>query len=152
MPSVDLSRFHAVVGEHERALAELRGGRKRSHWMWYVFPQAAGLGQSSMSTRYAIGSLDEAFAYLADPVLGTQYRELVAEVWHQVVEVGVTVHQLFGSPDDAKLVSSLTLFAGIGRRVGDDVDPLVTRADAVLAAAAAQGLSECTVTRRFLEA
>ena len=150
MATVDLSRFLEVHDDHERALDELRAGRKRTHWMWYVFPQAAGLGQSSMSRRYAITSIDEATAYLTHPVLGPGYVELVDEVWHQVVELGVRVRDLFGSPDDAKLVSSLTLFAEIGRRLGDGSEHLVAAADAVLAAASAEGLPACTVTHHFL--
>jgi uncharacterized protein (DUF1810 family) len=105
----DLQRFVAAQARnYADALAELRRGRKTSHWMWYVFPQIAGLGSSAMAQAYAIGSLDEARAYLAHPVLGPRLRECVAAV--QAVE-GRSAHAIFGSPDDMKLRSSLTLFA-----------------------------------------
>jgi len=104
----NLERFVAAQeGVHERALAELRAGEKRSHWMWFIFPQIAGLGFSPMAQRYAIGSLDEARAYLAHPVLGDRLRACTAAV------NGVTrrsAHALFGSPDDVKFRSSMTLF------------------------------------------
>ena len=104
----DLQRFvEAQDGVHARALAELKRGRKESHWMWFVFPQLAGLGSSPMAQRYAIGSLGEACAYLAHPVLGPRLRELTAAV--NGVE-GRTAHAIFGSPDDFKFRSSMTLF------------------------------------------
>ena len=90
------------------ALDELRAGRKRSHWMWFVFPQIAGLGQSSMSQTYAISSLDEARAYLAHPILGprlTESARIVAEL------DGLTAQEIFGGIDAIKLRSSMTLFA-----------------------------------------
>jgi uncharacterized protein (DUF1810 family) len=103
-----LERFVAAQeGVYERALAELRAGEKRSHWMWFIFPQVAGLGSSPMAQRYAIGSLDEAKAYLAHPVLGDRLRACTAAV------NGVTApsaHAIFGSPDDVKFRSSMTLF------------------------------------------
>jgi uncharacterized protein (DUF1810 family) len=82
----DLTRFVEVHDDHERALAEIRDGRKRTHWMWYLFPQVAGLGESSESRRYAIASLDEARDFLTHPLLGPDYVRIVDEVWHQVVE------------------------------------------------------------------
>ncbi len=87
--------------------AELKDGRKVSHWMWFVFPQIAGLGMSAMSRRYAISSLNEARAYLAHPVLGPRLRECV-EILLELQ--GLSAHDIFGSPDDRKLRSSLTLF------------------------------------------
>ena len=90
------------------ALDELRAGRKRSHWMWFVFPQIAGLGQSSISQTYAISSLDEARAYLAHPILGprlTESARIVAEL------DGLTAQEIFGGIDAIKLRSSMTLFA-----------------------------------------
>lgn len=105
----ELSRFvRAQEGEYERALSELRGGRKRSHWMWYVFPQLEGLGSSAISRRYAIRSVEEARAYLADPVLGPRLEECTEAVLG--VE-GRSAHEIFGSPDDMKLRSCATLFA-----------------------------------------
>lgn len=104
----DLSRYEAHLSEFHRALGEIESGRKQSHWMWWVFPQVAGLGITQTSRTYAIGSVAEAQAFLLHPALGEAYRQIVAAVWHQVVEAGVTVRALFGSPDDLKLVSSLT--------------------------------------------
>jgi uncharacterized protein (DUF1810 family) len=105
----DLSRFvRAQEGEYDRALSELRGGRKRSHWMWYIFPQLEGLGSSEISRRYAIRSIDEARAYLDHPVLGPRLQECVEAVLG--VE-GRSAHEIFGSPDDMKLRSCATLFA-----------------------------------------
>jgi uncharacterized protein (DUF1810 family) len=105
----DLQRFvDAQDGVYERVLDELRAGRKASHWMWFVFPQIAGLGFSSMAQRYAISGRDEALAYDAHPVLGERLRECTAIV--NAVE-GRDVHQIFGSPDDMKLRSCMTLFA-----------------------------------------
>lgn len=87
---------------------ELGGGRKRTHWMWFVFPQLSGLGYSSMARRYAIGSLAEAQAYLAHPVLGPRLAEC-AELVNKVE--GRSIHEILGSPDDLKFHSSMTLFA-----------------------------------------
>lgn len=92
--------YHAVV-------AELQAGRKRSHWMWFVFPQLEGLGSSAMAQRYAIGSLDEARAYLAHPVLGPRLRECCGLL---LALPGSDIHAVMGSPDDIKLRSCLTLF------------------------------------------
>ena len=104
-----LQRFvDAQPRNYADALAELKRGRKASHWMWYVFPQIAGLGSSAMAQAYAIGSLAEAGAYLAHPVLGARLRECVRAV---LAVEGRTAHDIFGSPDDFKLRSSLTLFA-----------------------------------------
>jgi uncharacterized protein (DUF1810 family) len=105
----DLSRFiRAQDRDYGRALSELRGGRKRSHWMWYIFPQLAGLGSSETSRRYAIRSIEEARAYLAHPVLGPRLEECAEAVLG--VE-GRSAHEIFGSPDDMKLRSCATLFA-----------------------------------------
>ncbi|MCW2818029.1 MAG: hypothetical protein JWR42_816 [Marmoricola sp.] len=104
----DLQRFvSAQDGVHEQALAELRAGRKTSHWMWFVFPQLAGLGSSSMAQRYAIGSLAEARAYLEHPVLGPRLVECAQAV---LTHPERTARQVMGTPDDAKLRSSMTLF------------------------------------------
>ena len=105
----NLERFtQAQAPVYEGAVAELRAARKRSHWMWFIFPQLAGLGRSAMAQRYAITSLDEARAYLAHPVLGERLRECVGLV---LAAQGKSAHQIFGDPDDMKLHSSLTLFA-----------------------------------------
>jgi uncharacterized protein (DUF1810 family) len=93
---------------YHQVLQELRAGRKTSHWMWFVFPQVAGLGSSAMARRYAIGGRDEAAAYEAHPVLGARVRECTALV--NAVD-GRTAHEIFGSPDDLKFRSCMTLFA-----------------------------------------
>ena len=117
----NLSRFvQAQARNYGDAIAELRAGRKTSHWMWYVFPQIAGLGSSPMAQTYAIGSLAEARAYLAHPVLGARLRECVAAV---LAVQGRSAHEIFGAPDDLKLRSSLTLFAA-----ADPDEPLFRRA------------------------
>ncbi len=104
----DLDRFvRAQESDYATALSELKSGRKRSHWMWYVFPQFEGLGFSLTSRRYAIKSLAEAKAYLEHPVLGPRLRECAEAVLG--VE-GRSAHQIFGSPDDLKLKSCATLF------------------------------------------
>lgn len=96
---------------YPRVLAELRAGRKQSHWMWYVFPQIAGLGLSAMSQTYAIASLDEAQAYLAHPVLGARLRECTGCV---VDAKASSAEAIFGAVDAQKLFSSMTLFARAG--------------------------------------
>src|SRR3954453_5628360 len=94
----DLGRFvDAQRGDYERALAEIRGGRKRSHWMWYIFPQYDGLGSSSTARKYAIKSVAEAEAYLRHPVLGPRLVECAEAV---VGVEGKSAHEIFGSPDD----------------------------------------------------
>jgi uncharacterized protein (DUF1810 family) len=104
-----LSRFvGAQAGDYERALAELRSGQKRTHWMWYIFPQLDGLGFSPTARHYAIKSLDEARAYLAHPVLGPRLRQSAEAVLG--IE-GRSARQIFGSPDELKLRSCATLFA-----------------------------------------
>jgi uncharacterized protein (DUF1810 family) len=107
----DLERFvRAQAPDYDRALSELRDGRKGSHWMWYVFPQLEGLGRSSMSQRYSIKSAAEALAYLSHPILGPRLRECVTAVNSAM---GRSAHEIFGSPDDLKLHSSVTLFAHV---------------------------------------
>lgn len=92
----------------EQVRAELRAGQKRSHWMWFVFPQIAGLGHSDMARRFAIASLDEARAYAAHEILGPRLIECAALV---VAAEGRSIGEIFGSPDDLKFHSSMTLFA-----------------------------------------
>jgi uncharacterized protein (DUF1810 family) len=105
----DLQRFvDAQDRVYDIVRAELRQGRKRSHWMWFIFPQIAGLGHSAMSMRYAISSLAEAEAYLKHPVLGPRLRECTRLV--MLVE-GRSAREILGSPDDMKFHSCLTLFA-----------------------------------------
>jgi len=107
----ELGRFVSAQqegGTYQAAVAELRAGRKRSHWMWFVFPQIAGLGQSPVSRRYAISSLEEARAYLAHPVLGPRLVECASVV---AGLSGSSAEAIFGSVDAMKLRSSMTLFA-----------------------------------------
>lgn len=132
----DLQRFvDAQARNYDDALAELRAGCKTSHWMWYVLPQVAGLGFSAMAQTYAIGSLAEARAYLAHPVLGRRLRDCVAAA---LAAPGRTAHEIFGSPDDLKFRSSLTLFAqaapeeplfrqALDRYFGGEADPATLR-------------------------
>lgn len=103
-----LARFlDAQAPVIDAVFAELRSGRKRSHWMWFVFPQLQGLGRSAMAERYAIESLAEARAYLAHPVLGARLRECCELV---LAVAQRTAHEILGSPDDFKFHSSMTLF------------------------------------------
>jgi uncharacterized protein (DUF1810 family) len=118
-----LSRFlRAQEKDYERALAEISAGLKRSHWMWYIFPQIDGLAFSSTSKLYSIKSVEEAKAYLAHPILGPRLLRC-AEAALQVE--GRTAEQIFGSPDDLKLKSCATLFARVSPP-GSVFDRLVT--------------------------
>ena len=106
-----LQRFlEAQDGIYDDALAELRAGRKRTHWMWFVFPQVAGLGFSSTAAYYAIADLAEARAYLEHPLLGARLEECARAL---LGVTGRTAHEILGSPDDLKLRSSMTLFAQV---------------------------------------
>jgi uncharacterized protein (DUF1810 family) len=108
----DLARFVAAQSDsYATALAEVRRGAKRSHWMWYIFPQIAGLGSSGMARTYAIQSLDEARAYLDHPLLGLRLREIVGAL--QALPA-TTADAVFGGIDAVKLRSSLTLFEAAG--------------------------------------
>lgn len=112
----DLQRFvHAQGPVYQTVLAELRAGRKRTHWIWFMFPQLRGLGRSAMAQRYGISSLDEARAYLAHDVLGPRLLECTALVAHSGQ---ASADDLFGWPDNLKVRSSMTLFS----RVSDDPD------------------------------
>lgn len=105
----DLQRFvDAQAPIYDQALAELRAGRKQSHWMWYVFPQFQGLGESPMAQKFAINSMHEAVAYLQHPVLGPRLIEATRAV--NEVE-GQTIERIFGFPDYLKFRSSITLFS-----------------------------------------
>lgn len=107
--SYELQRFVLAQNPvYEDVLAELRAGHKRSHWMWFIFPQIKGLGHSDLARKFAIASLEEARAYIKHPVLGARLREcsrLVAEV------TGLSAEEIFGYPDYMKFHSSMTLFA-----------------------------------------
>ena len=131
------------------ALAEIRGGGKRGHWIWYVFPQLSGLGFSEMSEHYAIANRSEAEAYLRDPVLRPRLEEITTAVAEQLRR-GVPVTVVMGSRTDAiKLVSSLTLFGTVARTMATSDPGLQTFADTaneVLDAAETQGFERCTYT------
>lgn len=107
----DLKRFlEAQEDDYATALAEIKAGRKQSHWMWYIFPQIAGLGFSSTSKFYAIKDRGEAMSYLAHPVLGKR----LVEISNALLGIeSKTANQIFGSPDDMKLKSSMTLFGAL---------------------------------------
>lgn len=108
----DLNRFVAAQERvYPQALSEIRSGRKRSHWMWFIFPQLAGLGTSPTARHYAIRSIDEARAYLAHWVLGPR---LISCAEAALAVEGRTAREVFGTPDDLKLRSCATLFAQIG--------------------------------------
>jgi uncharacterized protein (DUF1810 family) len=107
----DLQRFlDAQAPVYARVVTELRRGQKQSHWMWFIFPQFAGLGHSAMAHRFAIASREEAVAYLGHAVLGSRLIECTALVW--AVE-GRSVREILGSPDDMKFQSSMTLFSAV---------------------------------------
>ena len=105
---MELERFIAAQAPvYDQALAELKAGRKRSHWMWFVFPQIAGLGHSAMAQKYAIESLDEAQNYLEHPILGSRLRACTQAV---LALKDSDAHAVFGAPDDLKFRSAMTLF------------------------------------------
>lgn len=107
----DLDRFVAAQAPvYSRVVAELAAGRKQSHWMWFIFPQVAGLGFSAMAQRYAISSRAEAEAYLAHPILGARLVECTRHVQDVT---GKTILAILGSPDDVKFRSSMTLFDAV---------------------------------------
>jgi uncharacterized protein (DUF1810 family) len=127
LTSDDLERF--VVAQdrvYDTVVDELRAGRKRTHWMWFVFPQMRGLGTSAMSYTYGIAALDEARAYLDHPVLGSRLvacTELVLAVTDR------SLHEIFGSPDDRKFRSSMSLFASVATGADTVFARGLTRAD-----------------------
>ena len=109
----DLDRFVcAQAMAYDQALGELRGGRKRSHWMWFIFPQLRGLGLSQTAQHFGMSGAEEARAYLAHPLLGPRLRASVETV---LAIEGRSLHAIFGSPDDLKFVSSMTLFSAASR-------------------------------------
>jgi uncharacterized protein (DUF1810 family) len=150
---MSLERFHEAQASHwagyETALAEIRAGGKRSHWIWYIFPQIEGLGSSSTARAYALQDLGEACAYLRDPILRARYEEIVATVSEQLNR-GVRMEDLMGSQIDAlKLVSSLTLFRTAAEQLARE-DPtfasLAERLAASLEQTAKHGYPACDFT------
>lgn len=120
MTEADLVRFvDAQAQVYRQVVDELTDGRKRTHWMWFIFPQLTGLGHSVMAQRYAIHDLDQARRYLADPILGSRLRH---DVLVMTRHKGKSVLEILGSPDDLKFRSCLTLF---GQAALDDDDRLL---------------------------
>jgi uncharacterized protein (DUF1810 family) len=150
---MSLKRFHEAQASrcsgYDTALAEIRAGGKRSHWIWYIFPQIDGLGRSSTARAYAIRDLGEACAYLRDPVLRARYEEIVGAVSEQLVR-GIRLEDLMGSQIDAlKLVSSLTLFRAAAEQLArEDLTfaSLAERLKALLEQTSEQGYSACDFT------
>ncbi len=153
----DLDRFKTAQemphSGFDTALRELRAGRKRSHWIWYIFPQLEGLGRSSMAVRYGLAGLPEATAYLRDPVLRGRLLAVVQAVFdHLELDSPPPVDALMGSEIDAlKLVSSMTLFRHVARSLNateplPEYADLADRAERILAEAARQGWPECRFT------
>ncbi len=140
----------------DTALAEIRAGRKRSHWIWYIFPQLAGLGTSAASRSFAIEGEDEAEEYLRDPLLRARLLEITAAAAGQLQDGTTSLAELMGSEIDAqKLVSSMTLFGIVARKLHgieglDEYEALADVADQVLTVAASQGYPACAITRRVL--
>jgi uncharacterized protein (DUF1810 family) len=150
---MSLERFHEAQARpwagYDTALAEIRAGGKRSHWIWYIFPQIEDLGRSSTARAYALRDLDEACAYLRDPILRARYEEIVAAVSEQLVR-GIRVEDLMGGRTDAlKLVSSLTLFRAAADQLARE-DPtfasLTERLAALLGQTSGQGYPACDFT------
>lgn len=150
---MSLKRFREAQASrwagYDTALTEIRAGGKRSHWIWYIFPQIEGLGRSSTAQTYAIQDLGEACTYLRDPVLRARYEEIVAAVSEQLVR-GIRVEALMGGRTDAlKLVSSLTLFRAAAEQLARE-DPtfasLAERLKALLEQTSEQGYSACDFT------
>ena len=155
MSTHNLDRFRKAQSQSnsgfETALAEIRSGQKRSHWIWYIFPQLAGLGSSSLSEMYAIDGAEEATEYLKDPVLSQRLLTMTTAVAERVRE-GVPLAVLMGSRIDAtKLMSSLTLFehvaAGLHKsQPHETYEALAGAAEAVLKAGESQGYQRCRFT------
>jgi uncharacterized protein (DUF1810 family) len=156
-----LDRFHRAQESKDdgfgQAVEELRRGRKTSHWVWYIFPQLRGLGASAMAVRYGLDGPDEGIAYLNDPVLADRLLQAASAVRTHVARgaAPARLEDVMGSRIDAqKLVSSLTLFVHLARRLQTTERPdlalLAEEATAVLAIAAAQGYPACAFTERAL--
>ena len=149
---MSLARFHAAQANphtgYDNALAEIRRGRKTSHWIWYIFPQLAGLGHSPMAEKYAIRDLAEACDYLRDPLLRGRYEEIAVAVRDQLAR-GALLDELMGARIDAlKLVSSLTLFRAATEHLAEadsiSHNSLAAVIESTLDHAAAQGYPLCT--------
>jgi uncharacterized protein (DUF1810 family) len=160
MTGSSLQRFKDAQNQahagYAAALAEIRAGQKRSHWIWYVFPQLAGLGLSHMSHVYGIADVQEAVAYLRDPVLRERLLSIAGAARDRVKE-GVPVETLMDAIIDAqKLVSSLTLFAAVARKLHAEeglaeYGAIEEVAEEILAAAASEGYPRCSFTLERLK-
>jgi uncharacterized protein (DUF1810 family) len=156
---MSLERFHEAQASrfagYDTALAEIRSGRKTSHWIWYIFPQIEGLGHSSTARTYALRDLAETCAYLRDPLLRTRYEEIAGSVSEQLTH-GVALEDLMGGGIDAlKLASSLTIFRAAAQSLASEdptFDALAQRCDFVLQQIAAQGYPRCAQTLARLTA
>ena len=151
-----LDRFHWAQDDAEvgfaSALKELQTTGKRGHWIWYIFPQLAGLGMSSQAKRYGIQGREEAIAYLRDPVLGSRLLVATSAVARRLQD-GLSLEQLMGSSLDAwKMVSSLTLFEAVSRSVASEhALQFLDLAREVLATAEMQGYNRCSRTLRLVQ-
>jgi uncharacterized protein (DUF1810 family) len=150
---VSLERFHKAQGSrwagYDIALAEIRRGRKSSHWIWYIFPQLEGLGRSSIARSYALRDLAEACAYLHDPLLRARYEEIAGAVNEQLARGRALADLMGGGTDALKLVSSLTLFRAAAQSlVGKDpaFEFLAQLCDSILEQTSAQGYLPCAHT------
>jgi uncharacterized protein (DUF1810 family) len=156
---VSLSRFHKAQASptagYNAALAEIRRGRKTSHWIWYIFPQIEGLGRSSTARAYALRNLAEACEYLRDPLLRARYEEIAGAVSKQLTR-GCSLEDLMGGSTDAlKLVSSLTLFRAAARRLAVEdstLEDFAQRCDSILGQTGAQGYPPCVPTLALVTA
>jgi len=150
---MSLERFHLAQASpstgYDTALAEIRRGRKTSHWIWYLFPQIGGLGPSSTARAYALRDLAEACEYLRDPLLRARYEEIAGAVSEQLAR-GRALEDLMGSRTDAlKFVSSLTLFRAAAQHLAVEdptFDSLMQRCDSILGETSDQGYPPCAQT------
>ena len=150
---MSLERFHDAQASrwsgYDTALGEIRRGRKASHWIWYIFPQIAGLGRSATAETYALSDLAEARAYLRDPVLRARYEEIAGAVAEQLSHVA-TLDDLMGSRTDAlKLVSSITLFRAAAQSEAGEPSKFAALekcCDSILEQSTAQGYPPCAQT------
>jgi uncharacterized protein (DUF1810 family) len=160
MPSSRLQRFKDAqdqgVSGFESALSEIRAGGKRSHWIWYVFPQLSGMGSSAASRTYGLDGVGEAEEYLRDPLLRSRLLTIASAAAQQIEGGGVTLVRLMGSSIDAtKLVSSMTLFKHVAQRLHDveglaEYASLAAAAKTLLERAAAEGYPPCQFTLNAL--
>jgi uncharacterized protein (DUF1810 family) len=152
---MSLNRFHEAQNKtwcgYATALDEMRAGRKSSHWIWYIFPQIAGLGHSSTARHYALEDFGEACAYLRDPLLRQRYEEIASAVAGHISR-GAPLEHLMGSEIDAsKLVSSVTLFRAAATRLAEtepasDLSRIAALCESILDRAGAQGCAPCAFT------